>query len=123
MTELRRLQIIFTRLLPRLIDHGFVIGLLLIGREWWRTDQQAAWNAEHGIGIKLSLHRDGLAVDLVIIHPDGSPATDSAEYLALGVFWESLSGADAEGAWQCCWGGRFKKPDGGHFSLSYQGRR
>ncbi|RAP72898.1 D-alanyl-D-alanine carboxypeptidase family protein [Candidatus Erwinia dacicola] len=46
---------------------------------------------------------------------NGQYQTDSAAYLPLGEYWESLGGT---------WGGRFKsRPDGNHFSLEHNGVR
>jgi len=70
-------------------------------------------NAKSGAGIAHSLHTQRLAVDLQLFK-DGVYLTDSAAYESLGVFWEKLD-PDA------CWGGRFSKPDGNHFSLTFGG--
>lgn len=88
-------------------------GLQCTFGECYRTPEQAALNAQHGSGITNSLHCERLAVDLNLFR-DGVYLTDSAEYEAAGVYWESLGGS---------WGGRFSKPDGNHFSLEWQGVR
>lgn len=90
-------------------DHGF---RLTFG-ETFRTPQQAALNAKKGSGIPNSLHTQRLAVDFNLFI-NGQYQTDSAAYLPLGEYWESIGGA---------WGGRFKKPDGNHFSLEHNGVR
>lgn len=60
-------------------------------------------------GIKNSIHRIGLAVDIAL-YRDGVYLTKSTDYEPLGVWWESIGGA---------WGGRWS--DGNHFSLPYNG--
>jgi hypothetical protein len=80
--------------------------------EAYRTPEQAALNAAKGSGIAHSLHTDRLAVDFNLFI-GGVYQGDTAAYEPMGVFWEGLGGA---------WGGRFKRADGNHFSLAYQGR-
>lgn len=87
--------------------------LLAIG-EAYRTPEQAALNAKKGSGITNSLHTQRLAVDFNLF-VNGQYKTDTADYLPLGEYWESLGGT---------WGGRFKsRPDGNHFSLEHNGVR
>lgn len=62
-------------------------------------------------GFAKSLHSQRLAIDLNLF-VGGVYQPDSKAYLALGTYWEYLGGS---------WGGRFSKPDGNHFSLSYEG--
>lgn len=90
-------------------DHGY---RLTFG-EAFRTPEQAALNAKKGSGITNSLHTQRLAVDFNLF-VNGQYQTDSAAYLPLGEYWESIGGA---------WGGRFSKPDGNHFSLEHNGVR
>ena len=90
-------------------DHGY---RLTFG-EAFRTPEQAALNAKKGSGITNSLHTQRLAVDFNLFI-GGQYQTDSATYLPLGEYWESIGGA---------WGGRFSKPDGNHFSLEHNGVR
>lgn len=63
------------------------------------------------VGHDRSLHRIGLAIDLVFMEGD-DPIEDSARYTEAGEFWEHLGGS---------WGGRFG--DGGHFSIEHNGVR
>lgn len=66
------------------------------------------------IGSQNSLHRDRLAVDLLLFR-NGEYLKATYHYEDLGLWWEELGG---------CWGGRFKpRADGNHFSLEYNGRR
>lgn len=103
----------FLPLVAKLIDFAYAQGFELTAGELYRTPEQAALNAKTGAGIAHSLHTQRLAVDLQLFK-DGVYLTDSAAYEPLGIFWEGLD-PDA------CWGGRFSKPDGNHFSLTWQG--
>ena len=51
----------------------------------------------------------------LILFRDGAPCWDSEDYRELGDFWKSLDPL-------CRWGGDFRNPDGGHFSIAHQGR-
>ena len=69
---------------------------------------------------QYSLHKDGLAVDLPMVWPDGRYGTWE-EYLPLGEYWESIGGT---------WGGRFDlnrdgiaRDDANHFSIEHDGRK
>lgn len=104
----------FLPLVAKLIDYAYSQGYELTAGEQYRTPEQAALNAQHGIGIANSLHTLRLAVDLQLFK-DGTYLTDSEAYRPLGEFWKTL---DPDAAW----GGDFKtRPDGNHFSLSWGG--
>ena len=104
-----------------------------------RGKQQAEWNSTHcgrwvsgarckrtaeqhgdaahsfkAIGIAMSVHRNGLAVDLILVK-DGTVTWEDSDYLPYGQFWKSLHS-------QCRWGGDFPG-DAGHFSIEYGGRK
>lgn len=107
-------QQLFTRLIAQLILWAGEKGYRLTFGEAYRTPEQAALNAKKGSGISNSLHTKRLAVDLNLFI-NGQYQTDSAAYLPLGEYWESLGGS---------WGGRFKsRPDGNHFSFEHEGVR
>ncbi|HIH5600372.1 TPA: M15 family metallopeptidase [Serratia marcescens] len=107
-------QQLFTKLIAQLILWADEKGMRLTFGEAYRTPEQAALNAKKGSGISNSLHTKRLAVDLNLFI-NGQYQTNSAAYLALGEFWESLGGS---------WGGRFRdRPDGNHFSLEHEGVR
>lgn len=120
-TTLGQHQELFMRLLPRLIDKAFALGYTVRGGELWRSDAAAAEYARQGKGIQNSLHRDKLAIDLNLFK-DGKYLTASEDHRPLGEFWKSLHPL-------CCWGGDFKdekgmpKPDGNHYSITWQGRK
>ena len=91
------------------------------GNEWWRNPAQAKRYAKQGKGIKLSLHMDRLAMDIVLRKklPSGKwkYLSRSEDYAALGAYWKSLHPL-------CCWGGDFtRRPDGNHLSISHGGRK
>ena len=104
----------FTRLVGLLIEYAYKNGMELTFGDAYRSPEQARQNADSGKGIVNSLHCERLAVDFNLFI-DGVYQTDSAAYRELGEFWESL-GED------CAWGGRFKRPDGNHFSIKHGGR-
>jgi len=99
---LREKRALFTSLLPRLIDKMIAEGYTpLLGKD----------GLKHMDG---SLHYEGLAVDIDLFKGDAY-LTNSGDHLDFGKFWESLDPG-------CRWGGRFKKPDGNHYSLTYGGK-
>jgi hypothetical protein len=112
---LRQKQSLFVQLLAKLIDYAYANGMELTLGEAWRTPEQARRNADAGIGISSSLHIERLAVDLNLFV--GGVFIDSSEgHRRLGEYWESLHP-------NCRWGGRFRKPDGNHYSFTPDGKR
>ena len=109
-------QRVFARLVARLIERAYHSGYELTFGETYRSPAQAAANAAAGTGIRNSLHTKRLAIDLNLFE-GGVFLTDSEAHRPLGEFWESLSTPDYE----CCWGGRFAKPDGCHYSIAHEG--
>jgi hypothetical protein len=109
-------QRIFTRLIGMLILKAYEIGYEMTFGDAYRSPEQAAANAAAGIGIANSLHTKRLAVDLNLFK-DGVYLTNSAAYKPLGEWWEAQSSPGFE----CCWGGRFKRADGNHFSVEHEG--
>ena len=79
-----------------------------------RGPEQAAANAMKGIGILNSLHLVSLAIDLNLFQ-SGKWLQMSSDHRPLGEFWKSLHPL-------CRWGGDFTKPDGGHYSITHEGR-
>jgi hypothetical protein len=106
-------QRLFTRYVGMLIAWAYKQGLELTFGDAYRSPEQAAANFEAGKGIANSLHCQRLAVDFNLFI-NGQYITNSDAYKPLGEYWESLDPL-------CRWGGRFKKPDGNHFSLSHEG--
>lgn len=101
-------QALFTEHVAMLIDYIFHNKYFCTFGEAFRTEEQAAWYAKQGKGIKNSLHCKRLAIDLNLISPDGKYLIDSKDYEKFGKFWESLDPHNR-------WGGRFTRPDGNHF--------
>lgn len=108
-------QHLFLTLVSKLITWADTQGYQLTGGELYRTPEQAALNAQHGIGITKSLHTQRLAIDLNIFI-NGTYQADSEAYRPLGEFWKTLHPLAR-------WGGDFSKPDGNHVSLEHEGIR
>lgn len=112
---LREQQSLFVVLLTKLFWFAHEHGMELTLGEAWRTPEQAKRNADAGIGVLNSLHTQRLAIDLNLFV--GGVFIDSSEgHRQLGEYWESLHP-------RCRWGGRFRKPDGNHYSFSPDGIR
>lgn len=111
----RQQQSEFVRLVAKLIEYAYANGMELTFGEAWRTPEQAKLNAAKGSGISNSLHIERLAIDLNLFV--GGVFIDSSEgHRRLGEYWEQLNP-------RCRWGGRFKRPDGNHYSYSPDGVR
>jgi hypothetical protein len=65
-----------------------------------------------------SLHEIGLAQD-IDLYLGGVYLADSEDHVMLGTFWEDYG---VEHGLPLAWGGNFKKPDGNHYSLRWQGK-
>jgi hypothetical protein len=116
--DLLQKQFIFSPLVARLILYAYQQGFKITLGEAWRSPETAEIYAQEGKGIADSNHCNRLAIDLNVFKDDVL-LTDSAQYLELGDFWESLS--DPKSAIKCVWGGTFSKPDGDHFSIEHNG--
>ena len=90
-------QIEFTKKVGLLINYATSIGYNLTFGDAFATSGHC----------KNSFHYKRLAVDFNLFI-DGKYMVETNSYLPLGLFWESINGS---------WGGRFKNPDGCHFSL------
>jgi len=104
-------QILFSRLLPRLIDRAHFLGYEVVMGELYRPKEMAEIYAARGSGIKNSNHTRCIAVDLNLFK-DGKYLKKTDAYRVLGEWW-------VEQHELCAWGGEFD--DGGHFSLRYRG--
>lgn len=94
---LREKQSKFIRMLADLIVFAYSKGYELTGGDLWA----------HSGHKKNSFHYIRLAIDLNLFK-DGVYLEDTEYHRPLGEYWESLGGT---------WGGRFKTPDGNHYSL------
>jgi hypothetical protein len=81
--------------------------------EAWRTEWQAQWYEDHNMGIADSLHRDRMAVDIIIRKEDGTQISND-EYMRCGTAWLALDPKNEYGgSWQ----------DYQHFSRGWGGRK
>lgn len=115
---LQEQQFLFAQDVAKLIQYAANLGYWITFGEAYRTPEQAALNAQKGIGIKKSLHCDRLAVDLNL-YRDGVYLFKSKDYIPLGKYWESLSPQNRSGCWFTDEKGK-AKPDGGHFERRLQ---
>ena len=115
---LREKQSIFAKLIGYLILRTYDMGFELTLGEAWRSPEEADRLSKTGDGIKNSLHTQRLAMDLLLFK-DGKFLTDTLAYQPIGKVWESFSTPD----YTCCWGGRFARKDGNHFSIAHGGRK
>lgn len=104
-------QQLFLQMLGLLLQFSASEGYQVTVGECYRPPETAQLYSEQGRGIKNSLHTLRLACDFNL-YSDGKYQTSTEAYRPLGEYWESIGGS---------WGGRFG--DGGHFSLSYGGRK
>jgi len=101
------LQCKFARMVAKLIFKALELGLQVTLGEAWRPDWVAKQYAARGEGVYPSYHTSRLAIDINLFR-DGVLLTASEDYRPLGEWWETIGGT---------WGGRFRHPDGDHFSL------
>lgn len=111
--ELQSLHVGYTALL---IQFALSKGYELTWGQTIRTQAEANANAAAGSGISKSLHTIGLAIDLNLFK-DGKFLTASDDHRPLGDYWKTLNPL-------CCWGGDFRpKPDGNHYSITFEDRK
>ena len=107
-------QRVFTLMVADLIEFAYENGYELTFGDAYRDPRafgRVGTNKPGVYGRARSTHKRRLAVDFNLFK-DGVYLTQSADYLELGLYWESLGGS---------WGGRFA--DGNHFSIKYKGVR
>jgi hypothetical protein len=95
--SLRQDQSKFVRALGALITKAYELGYELTLGDTYPSLHEHKPN---------SFHRRGLAIDLNLFK-DGLFLVETEHHQALGEFWERLGGS---------WGGRFRSPDGNHYS-------
>jgi len=110
---LREKQSLFVRLFAELVRWAYDNGYELTFGEAYRPPETAELYASQGRGVRNSLHRLRLAVD-VNLFKDGKYLSASEAHRPLGEHWKSLHEL-------CRWGGDFAKPDGNHYSMEHEG--
>ena len=100
---LRQKQSKFVEMVSMLIDFAYAHGYELTFGDAWAHDGH----------MEDSLHYIRLAIDLNLFKKGRYLRTTKA-HEPLGHYWESLGGN---------WGGRMRKKDGNHYSLSHGGRQ
>lgn len=98
-SELIEKQNKFARMVPLLIQFAQMKGYYVTLGDVWAK----AIDKRHRKG---SFHFKRLAIDLNLFK-NGKYLRSTKAHEFLGIFWESIGGT---------WGGRFKKPDGNHYS-------
>ena len=111
MMTLHEKQVLFTKNVAALIDYVAANQHTLTFGEAYRTPEQAALNAQHGIGIAHSLHTERLAVDMNLFDGGGKYLSEKSDYELFGKYWKSLHPLNR-------WGGDFEHlVDSNHFEM------
>jgi hypothetical protein len=110
---LREARVLFSSLLATLPAKAKELGYELAYHEVYRPEEMARLYKARGVGVYPSSHTQGLAAD-VVLYRDAKYLPLTEDYASLGAYWKGLHP-------DCRWGGDFKKPDGNHFSLKFQG--
>lgn len=109
---LRTRQVVFAKLLPRLIDKAFELGFEVTLGDTFRDPRvHGAVGVKLGYGHPKSCHKLRLAVDLNLFK-DGKFLETTEDHRPLGEWWESVGGT---------WGGRFN--DANHYSFEWEGQK
>lgn len=106
MTE-RQNQSKFALMVAKLISKAYELGYEITLGEAWRPQWVAEEYAKTGKGSRNSFHIRRLAIDINLFK-DGKWLDATEDHRQLGEWWESIGGT---------WGGRFKRPDGNHYSF------
>lgn len=105
---LREKQSAFTLMVAKLILKADELGYELTFGDAYRDPRVfGAPGVRKGYGTANSFHKQRLAIDLNLFK-DGKFLEGTEAHRELGEWWESIGGT---------WGGRFRKPDGNHYSL------
>ena len=106
-------QRLFAKLTANLISYINSQGYEVTFGEAYRTPEQANWDAEHGTGIKNSVHCLRLAVDFNLFK-DGKYLPNAVDHKPFGEWWKQQNPL-------CRWGGDFHILDGNHYSMEHNG--
>jgi hypothetical protein len=106
-------QRLFSRLLPKLLDHIHGLGFEVTLAEGYIGDSinKPTEDTPH---LRTGGHFKRLAQDLNVFDSAGKLLTHTEDHRSFGEFWESLHPS-------CRWGGRFAKADGNHYSIEEGG--
>ena len=111
---LRQKQSLFARHVAALIAQAYAMGYEVTLGDAYRSPEEAARLSKAGKGIATSLHTQRLAIDLNLFK-DGQYLSSTEAHRPLGEWWEQQHELAR-------WGGRFKRPDGNHYSFTHGGR-
>jgi hypothetical protein len=115
--KLGRKQEIFTQALALLLQFASFRGFDIRMGQVERSNDEAK-----RLGFERSNHTLRLAADLNLFRA-GKFLTRSEDHRMLGEFWEGLSGDYDGERLTFCWGGRFSRPDGNHYSIENKGTK
>ena len=105
-------QELFMRLLPLLLIKALQLGYDMRGGDLFRDPRvHGAAGESLGYGHRNSCHKLKLAIDLNLFL-GGIFLQETEDHRELGEWWEQQHEL-------CRWGGRFKRPDGNHYSLEH----
>lgn len=108
-SERLQAQVQFVEMVGKLIAYAYSKGYFLSLGDGYRDPRlHGAFGKRGGYGAVRSYHKLRLAVDFNLFNADGEFLQSTEDHRPLGEYWESLGGT---------WGGRFKRPDGNHYSL------
>lgn len=107
MMTLQEARVLFTCLLAQLILKAFDLGYEVALAEAMDRKTPRDPTSDHMPG---SLHDIGLAADLDLYY-EHVYQDKTEQHRVLGEYWEALDP-------HCKWGGRFKNPDGNHYSFA-----
>ena len=107
-------QRLFTQLIAKLIEFIYLHGYeATLGDAYRDPRLHGKIGEKQGYGHYKSCHKARLALDINLFL-DGVYLPETIYHLPIGEVWESMHPL-------CRWGGRFKRPDGNHYSLDHNG--
>ena len=113
---LRQLQSEFAALIPSLINKAIDLGNeVTLGDAFRDPRTYGPIGTKLGYGHPSSAHKSRLAIDLNLFK-NGQFLDSTEAHRELGEWWEKQHPLAR-------WGGRFKTPDGNHYSLEYGGMK
>lgn len=108
-------QMLFARMVPRLIDQAFCMGYEVTMGDAFRDPRvHGHYGVMRGYGRPSSNHKLKLAIDLNLLL-DGRFLRLTEDHRPLGEWWLKQHEL-------CEWGGTGRRNDGNHYSLKHRGR-